>query len=374
MKSNFQRHNGLDAITGKANFDISQWMLIRLLEAISGPQGTLAMLCKSSVARKTLRHAWQNAIMLERPAVYGVDADRHFDAAVDAVLLVAHFRPGASDFEAKVYATLRDTAAQSAIGYEDGTLLSDIPAYHLWKHLCGEEAATWRSGIKHDCTKVMELAAKAESTATAWANWSRLKTFACSPCGRVPGWPATAATAAALHDRDPKEGWRGHRHASRDGADDVGLLEDAAPVLKKRGSSIYRNRPPFSVFGVGDYSFAPWKVAISGFYKKLEFVVLGPVKGRPVVLDDTSYFLPCQTKEQAEYLTTLLNSPAARSFYKALIFWDSKRPITADLLRRLDLRKLAVELGSEEEFDAYYGKPGDDPSPAEKSVQLGLWA
>ena len=104
--------------------------------------------------------------------------------------------------------------------------------------------------------------------------------------------------------------------------------------MKKRGSSIYRNRPPFSVFGVGDYSFAPWKVAISGFYKKLEFVVLGPVKGRPVVLDDTSYFLPCQTKEQAEYLTTLLNSPAARSFYKALIFWDSKRPITADLLRR----------------------------------------
>jgi methylase of polypeptide subunit release factors len=30
-KSNFQGHVGLDAITGKSNFDISEWMLIRLL-------------------------------------------------------------------------------------------------------------------------------------------------------------------------------------------------------------------------------------------------------------------------------------------------------------------------------------------------------
>ncbi len=31
-KSNFQRHLGLDALTGKSNFDISEWMIIRLLE------------------------------------------------------------------------------------------------------------------------------------------------------------------------------------------------------------------------------------------------------------------------------------------------------------------------------------------------------
>ena len=28
VKSNFQRLNGLDAITGKSNFDISEWMLL----------------------------------------------------------------------------------------------------------------------------------------------------------------------------------------------------------------------------------------------------------------------------------------------------------------------------------------------------------
>lgn len=75
------------------------------------------------------------------------------------------------------------------------------------------------------------------------------------------------------------------------------------------------------------------------------------------MLDDTSYFLPCQTQGQAEYLGTLLNSPIAQAFYKAFVFWDSKRPITADLLRRLDLRRLAEETGTEEKFNRYFGKP-----------------
>jgi hypothetical protein len=123
-------------------------------------------------------------------------------------------------------------------------------------------------------------------------------------------------------------------------------------LLKKRASSIYRNRPPFSIFGVGDYAFAPWKVAISGFYKKLLFVVVGQSNGKPIVLDDTCYFLPCQTKEQADFLATLLNSSPAQQFYRAFVFWDAKRPITADLLRKLDIRRLSREAGSEDAFDS----------------------
>ena len=150
--------------------------------------------------------------------------------------------------------------------------------------------------------------------------------------------------------------------------------------MNKRASSIYRKRPAFSIFGVGDYSFAPWKVAISGFYKRLKFLVVGPFRGKPVVLDDTSYFLPCQTNGEALYLASLLNSSAARSFYSAFVFWDSKRPITAELLRRLDLRRLAKELGSEETFDCFSGKPQiaaavAGPTEHECSgAQLGLWS
>ena len=70
VKSNFQNRNGLDAITGKANFNISEWMLIRLMEAMAGHHGTLAMLCKSAVARRVLCHAWKNTLPVEKSAIY----------------------------------------------------------------------------------------------------------------------------------------------------------------------------------------------------------------------------------------------------------------------------------------------------------------
>src|SRR5207302_4424847 len=104
-------------------------------------------------------------------------------------------------------------------------------------------------------------------------------------------------------------------------------------------------RPRFSVFGVGNYSFARWKVAISGFYKSLLFRVVGPIEGRPVVFDDTSYFVACCSQPEAEMVADLLNSPTAREFLNAFVFWDAKRPVTADLLRRIDLLRLAESLG-----------------------------
>jgi len=125
-------------------------------------------------------------------------------------------------------------------------------------------------------------------------------------------------------------------------------LNDHGELFAKRKSSIYKNRPRFSIFGVGEYSFAPWKVAISGLYKQLRFVIVGPHAGKPVVFDDTCYFIPCQSEKESQYLAGLLNSEAARQFFQSFIFWDAKRPITIDILRRLDLVALAKELGVED--------------------------
>ena len=97
------------------------------------------------------------------------------------------------------------------------------------------------------------------------------------------------------------------------------------------------------MFGVGDYAFAPWKVAISGFYKRLEFCVLGRFHRKPIVLDDTAYFLPCRTRAEAVLLVALLHSRPAQEFLHSLIFWDAKRPITASILGRLDLLALATQ-------------------------------
>jgi hypothetical protein len=137
--------------------------------------------------------------------------------------------------------------------------------------------------------------------------------------------------------------------------EDTNTIKDVAPktweyltshaeALDKRRSSIYKERPRFSIFGVGDYSFADWKVAIAGLYKRLLFRAIGPVENKPVVFDDTVYFIPCEGEEQAQALKSLLNSEVAREFLEAFIFWDSKRPVTINVLRRLNLVALAKEL------------------------------
>jgi hypothetical protein len=115
--------------------------------------------------------------------------------------------------------------------------------------------------------------------------------------------------------------------------------------LDGRRSSIYRNRPRFSVFGVGPYTFSPWKVAISGLHKKLEFAVVGPIDQRPVVLDDTCYHVSFDSPDAATLVSELLNEEGCRALLTSLIFWDAKRPITTEVLQRLDLRPVAARYG-----------------------------
>ena len=156
-KTNFLNHSGLDALTGKSNFDISEWMLIRLLDWLQGRSATIAVLCKTAVARKVLNYAWTKGLPLSAASMWGVDAALHFDAAVNACLLWIELTPNGKCDQAEIHANLITDRASSRIGLRDGLLISDIQAYERWKHLAGSEPMPWRSGVKHDCSSVMEL-------------------------------------------------------------------------------------------------------------------------------------------------------------------------------------------------------------------------
>ena len=110
--------------------------------------------------------------------------------------------------------------------------------------------------------------------------------------------------------------------------------------FEQRKSSIYRDKPPFSIFGVGDYSFAPYKIAISGLYKTTHFTLVLPDNEKPVMLDDTCYFIGFQELNQAKIVHHLLNSDAVQNFLKAITFLDAKRPMNKDILMRIDLKKV----------------------------------
>ena len=344
-KTNYQNHRGIDAITGKGNFDISEWMLVKMLSWISSRQATLAMLCKTTVARKVLRHAWKNEYRLAQAEIYRIDAQSQFGAAVDACLLVVTPSETERSVECRVHNGLSEQPIVGRIGYCDGRLLADTSAFKLWRHLEGNGLHRWRSGIKHDCAKIMELV---EHSGQYWNGLGEVVDIENEYL-----YPMLKSSDVASSSERPQSRYMivPQRFI---GADTVEIkqrapntwkyLERHSELLERRASSIYRNRPKFSIFGVGDYSFAMWKVAISGFYKKLRFKVLGPLSGKPVMLDDTCYFIPCQTEEEAVRIAEMLNSNIAREFFSAFIFWDAKRPVTIGTLQRLDLLSLATEL------------------------------
>ncbi len=102
-KSNFQGLNGFAAKTGKANFDIAEWIIIKLLESLHSSNSCLAMLCKTATARKVLKHAWSCQWNVSNSSIHLIDAKKYFNVAVDACLLVTFISPDQKTNEAAIY-------------------------------------------------------------------------------------------------------------------------------------------------------------------------------------------------------------------------------------------------------------------------------
>jgi methylase of polypeptide subunit release factors len=347
QKENFQKFNGFDALTGKSNFDISEWMLIRLFEALEKQKAYLAMLCKTSVARKVLKYAWKNKIHLANSAIYRIETEKYFNASVDSCLLYCEFSETEHNTTAKIFESLGDEKPAQEIGFKNNELIASISLYEKLKHLNGGGGGSssssrikWRSGVKHDCSKVMELTKSGKGFKNGLGEFLEIEEDFV--------YPLLKSSDIANGSLEPR---RWILVTQKDVKDDTSAIEKTAPntwnylvshadYLDRRGSSIYKKRPRFSIFGIGEYTFAPWKVAISGFYKKLNFNVVGTFENKPIVLDDTCYFLAFADEAEARKNCDLLNSETGREFFESYIFWDAKRPITVEILQKLNLYKL----------------------------------
>ena len=99
------------------------------------------------------------------------------------------------------------------------------------------------------------------------------------------------------------------------------------------------------MFGVGEYTFAPWKIGISGLYKNIQFSLIESYNHKPVVFDDTCYMLGFDSYKKAIFVHELLTSDIVSKFIGSIVFLDSKRPITSSLLNRICLLEVANILG-----------------------------
>jgi hypothetical protein len=306
-----------DAVTGRSNFDVSEWLLRELLRELDGRDYTLAMLVKTAVARRVLATAWRDGRRVSAE-LCAIDARAHFGVSVDACLLIV--RPGAPT--AKVFASLEARRPTRTMAFRDGALVADARAYAAAQHLRGDGPA-WRSGIKHDCAAVMEvdLDVPLERAYPLLKGADLMRDQLVPRRALVVSQHTIGEDTAALANDAPQT-WR--------------YLTRHRAKLARRKSRIYEGRPAFSIFGVGPYTFAPWKVAVAALAKTLAFRVVGPHAGRPVVFDDTCYFLPFPSERAARSAARRLER--ARPLFESLVFWDAKRPITAELLRVVALR------------------------------------
>ena len=228
---------------------------------------------------------------------------------------------------------------------QHGELIANLDDYQLNRYLDGSCNYKWRSGVKHDAADVMELTPCEDGYINGMGETVQIEDEFVFPLlkssdlgnNRLTPRRSVVVTQTKVGEDTSRirtvapRTWR--------------YLEAHAGDLDFRKSSIYRNRPRFSIFGIGEYSFAPWKVAISGLYKGLRFVVVAPIDGKPTMVDDTCYFFPCTTEEEARFWVGLLNKEDCIRFLHSLVFFDSKRPVNIDVLRRVDFAELARRHG-----------------------------
>ena len=85
-KTNFKNHNGLDAMTGKGNFDIAEFITLSLLRTFQKMEGHLFFLVKNSVIKNIIFEQPRNNFEINSLEKYGIDSKKEFNVSVESSL------------------------------------------------------------------------------------------------------------------------------------------------------------------------------------------------------------------------------------------------------------------------------------------------
>jgi len=344
-KCNIRNLSGIAAMTGASNVDIAEYIWLKLIVELQEQEPTIALLCKTHVARNVLTYCSDFGLPIASSTIHLIDTRRWFGSLVDACLFTVVVKNGSQNYVCDVYerlpAGLGADRPSHRFGVIDGRMVADVDAYQRSREADGRCQLEWRQGIKHDASSVMELVER-----------DGPRTREGMPVSVEEEYLFPLVKSSDLFNDRTSVSTKWMLVPQRSLADDTALLATKAPrlwnylnanaaALDGRRSSIYRGRPRFCIFGVGGYTFSPYKVAISGMHKQPKFRVIGPMGSKPPVFDDTCYLLAFDRADDAAIVGALLQSSVAHDLLSALVFWDSKRPVTKKLLQRIDLAVIA---------------------------------
>ena len=354
-KTNFKNHNGLDAITGKGNFDIAEYITLVMIETFQKIRGNIALLVKNSVIKNIVFDQEKNKFSITQIEKYAIDSKKEFNVSVEASLFCCKLNAGAGFecAELSIYNINKSKATQrtkrrlverenNRFGWIDNKFVSSIDLYAHSRQIDGICPFEWRQGIKHDCSSIMELnrvnghfvnGLKEEINLESDLVYGILKSSDLKNTVINEPRKYTIVTQKKVGQET--------NYIKYDFPKTFQYLSGHENIFNSRKSSIYNNKPPFSIFGIGDYSFKPYKVAISGLYKTFHFTLVLPQEKKPVMLDDTCYMLGFDRLEFAVYSLILLNSDTTLQLLQSITFADAKRTFTKDVLMRIDLLELS---------------------------------
>lgn len=158
QKSNFKKTNGIEDITGKANFDIAEYISYQLLDSFHNQNSCLALLIKKSVAKNIVYEQKKERYKIENMTLYNFDAKKEFDVSVAACLFIAKLGLGRAK-QCKCM-NLYGLGQPYYFGWTNDCFVANISDYQHYASIDGKCQLTWWSGMKHDCSKVMELSKK----------------------------------------------------------------------------------------------------------------------------------------------------------------------------------------------------------------------
>ncbi len=351
-KRNFKNHNGLDAITGKGNFDIAEFITINLIETFQKMKGHLALLVKNSVIKNIVYEQENNKFGISEIERYYIDCKKEFNVSVEASLFTCKLNaePEFECEELNLYNSKNAdrTKARSKRRFEERKrfgwikrkFVSNIDTYFDTQQIDGICPFEWRQGIKHDCSSIMELDKVNGHFINGLKDKIELEQDLVYGLLKSSDLKNTVISESRKFTIvTQKKVGQETNYIKYDYPKTYQYLTEHQEAFNGRKSSIYNNKPPFSIFGVGDYSFKPYKVAISGLYKTFHFSLVLPQNEKPLMLDDTCYLLGFDNLEFAVYTLLLLNSETNVQFLQSITFSDAKRTFTKDVLMRIALFK-----------------------------------
>ena len=347
-KSNFKRQKGLDAMTGKGNFDIAEYITIDLLQNFGKCKGNMAFLVKNTVIKNIVHDLPKLKLLIAGLKKQNIDSKKEFDVSVDASLFSCQLNKTTelSCLESDFYTS----EVKCNFGWLNGKFLSNLSC--SCNDIDGVSPFEWRQGIKHDCSKVMEIEFDGECYTNKLGERFVIEEDLVFPLLKSSDLKKNHAEPTRKMVIVTQKYVGQNTSYIQKYPQTYEYLNRHIDLFRNRKSSIYKGKCDFSIFGVGDYSFKPYKIAISGLYKTFHFCLVKPQNGKPVMLDDTCYFIGFDTLEQAEYVWDLLNSVFVTDFLKSISFKDSKRMITKEVLMRIDLRRMAILKGEKKDMFA----------------------